>query len=280
MNKEEFGEIVKVSGPLVVARDMPRVQMNEVVWVSEERLIGEVIEVRGNLASIQVYEETAGLGPGEPVASSGAPLSVELGPGLLGNMFDGIQRPLEQLRQMTGNNIPRGIHLPSLNRQQTWAFEARVAVGDKVTGGDIIGVVQETPLVEHRVMVPPYLSGVIRSISSGEYTVEDTVAELEVDAAAAARPLQEAEEGAIVPLRLMHSWPVRRGRPYKSKLTPEEPLVTGQRPMDTFFPIAKGGTAAVPGPFGSGKTVIQHQLAKWAEADIVVYIGCGERGNE
>ncbi|MDK2799756.1 MAG: V/A-type H+/Na+-transporting ATPase subunit [Clostridiales bacterium] len=262
------GTIVKVSGPLVIAEGMRDTNMFDVVRVSEHRLIGEIIEMHGDRASIQVYEETAGLGPGEPVISTGAPLSVELGPGLIETMFDGIQRPLEAMREKVGNNITRGVEVTALDRQKKWKFEPTVTKGTKVIAGDIIGKVQETVVVEHRIMVPYGVEGTIEEIYAGEFTVEDTVAVVKKD------------NGEKVNLQMMQKWPVRKGRPYKEKLPPSMPLVTGQRVIDTLFPIAKGGVAAVPGPFGSGKTVVQHQLAKWADADIVVYIGCGERGNE
>ena len=242
--------------------------MFDVVRVSGQRLIGEIIEMRGDRASIQVYEETSGLRTGEQVETTGEPLSVELGPGLIGAIFDGIQRPLEEIMKLAGNNLTRGIEVPSLNREKQWKFTPCAAVGDRVQGGDVIGTVQETDVVTHKIMVPPQMSGTIREISEGMCTVEDTVAILEDD------------KGEPQTLGLMQKWPVRRGRPYTKKLAPDMPLVTGQRVIDALFPIAKGGVAAIPGPFGSGKTVTQHQLAKWAEADIVVYIGCGERGNE
>ncbi len=261
------GTIKKVAGPLVIARGMRDANMFDVVRVSRQRLIGEIIEMHGDLASIQVYEETSGLGPGEEVESTGAPLSVELGPGLIGSIFDGIQRPLDDIMKISGNNLKRGVEVPSLKRDRKWNFVASAKVGDTVCGGDIIGTVQETDVVTQKIMVPNGIEGTIKSIKNGEYTVEETVAEI------------EAKDG-IKEISLMQKWPVRRGRPYKEKLSPKMPLVTGQRVIDTLFPIAKGGVAAVPGPFGSGKTVVQHQLAKWAEADIVVYIGCGERGNE
>ena len=264
----QTGTITKVSGPLVVASGMRQANMFDVVRVSEQRLIGEIIEMRGDRASIQVYEETSGLRTGEQVETTGEPLSVELGPGLIGAIFDGIQRPLEEIMRLTGNNLTRGIEVPSLNREKQWKFTPCVAVGDEVQGGDVIGTVQETDVVTHKIMVPPTLRGVIREISEGMCTVEDTVAIL------------EDEKGQPQTVGLMQKWPVRRGRPYTKKLAPDKPLVTGQRVIDALFPIAKGGVAAIPGPFGSGKTVTQHQLAKWAEADIVVYIGCGERGNE
>ncbi len=262
------GTIVKVSGPLVIAEGMRDANMFDVVRVSEHRLIGEVIEMHGDKASIQVYEETAGLGPGEPVVSTGAPLSVELGPGLIESIFDGIQRPLAKIREMVGSNITRGIEVNSLDRNKKWNFEPTVKKGTEVTSGDIIGKVQETVVVEHKIMVPYGIKGTIEQISSGNFTITDTVAKV------------RKENGEIVDIQMMQKWPVRVGRPYKEKLAPETPLVTGQRVIDTLFPLAKGGVAAVPGPFGSGKTVVQHQLAKWADAEIVVYIGCGERGNE
>src|SRR5690554_3523141 len=242
--------------------------MFDVVRVSEHKLIGEIIEMHGDKASIQVYEETAGLGPGEPVVSTGVPLSVELGPGLIENMFDGIQRPLEKMREMVGSNITRGIEVTSLDRNKKWKFVPTVKKGEKVSSGDIIGTVQETVVIEHRIMIPHGVSGTIEEIKEGEYTITDTVAVVKKD------------NGEKVDIQMMQKWPVRKGRPYKEKLPPDTPLITGQRVIDTFFPIAKGGVAAVPGPFGSGKTVVQHQLAKWADAEIVVYIGCGERGNE
>ena len=262
------GTIKKVAGPLVIAQGMRDANMFDVCRVSDQRLIGEIIEIHGDEASVQVYEETSGLGPGEPVESTGAPLSVELGPGLIGSIFDGIQRPLETIMQVSGNNLQRGIEVPSLSREKTWGFVPSVKAGDKVTGGDIIGSVQETKIVSHKIMVPNGVAGTVKSIQEGDFTVTQTIAAI------------ENENGGEAALTLMQSWPVRKGRPYKEKLPPDMPLVTGQRVIDTLFPIAKGGVAAVPGPFGSGKTVVQHQLAKWAEADIIVYIGCGERGNE
>ena len=262
------GTILKVSGPLVVAEGMKSANMFDVVRVSEQRLIGEIIEMRGDRASIQVYEETSGLGPGEAVESTGQPMSVELGPGLIGGIFDGIQRPLDDILRMTGsNNLTRGVDVASLNRNAKWAFTPIANVGDQVTGGDILGTVQETDVVQHKIMVPPGVEGTLKSIEAGEFTVTDTIAVIDTGK-------------GDVNVTLMQRWPVRRGRPYSSKLSPNQPLITGQRVVDTLFPIAKGGVAAIPGPFGSGKTVTQHQLAKWAEADIVVYIGCGERGNE
>ena len=262
------GTIKKVAGPLVIAEGMRDASMFDVVRVSRERLIGEIIEIHGDQASIQVYEETSGLGPGEPVESTGAPLSVELGPGLIGSIFDGIQRPLVRIMEESGNNLHRGVEIPSLDREKKWTFVPKAAVGDTVREGDILGVVRETPIVEQKIMVPPGVSGTVASIEAGDFTVEDTVAVL------------HNETGGETTRTLMQKWPVRAGRPHAGKLPPDMPLVTGQRVIDAMFPIAKGGVAAVPGPFGSGKTVVQHQLAKWAEADIVVYIGCGERGNE
>ena len=261
------GVIKKVAGPLVIAEGMRDANMFDVVRVSEQRLIGEIIEMHGDEASIQVYEETSGLGPGEPVESMDVPMSVELGPGLIASIYDGIQRPLDDIMKISGNNLKRGVEVPSLKRNLKWEFVPTVKVGDEVETGDVIGTVQETVLVQQKIMVPYGIKGTIKEIKEGTFTVEDIVA------------VVETEKGEKE-LTMMQKWPVRRGRPYKKKLPPEMPLVTGQRVIDTFFPIAKGGVAAVPGPFGSGKTVIQHQLAKWAAADIVVYIGCGERGNE
>ena len=262
------GVIKKVAGPLVIAEGMRDANMFDVVRVSNQRLIGEIIEMHGDQASIQVYEETSGLGPGEPVESMEAPLSVELGPGLITSIYDGIQRPLDDIMKATGgNSLERGVEVPSLKRDRKWAFEPTAKVGDEVEAGDIIGTVQETTIVLHKIMVPYGVKGTVKEIKKGEFTVEEVVAVI-------------TTENGDKELTLMQKWPVRRGRPYSKKLPPRVPLVTGQRVVDAFFPIAKGGVAAVPGPFGSGKTVIQHQLAKWAEADIVVYIGCGERGNE
>jgi V/A-type H+-transporting ATPase subunit A len=262
-----IGTIVKISGPLVVAEGMRDANMFDVVRVSSQRLIGEIIEMHGDRASIQVYEETSGLGTGEKVESTGEPMSVELGPGLIGSIFDGIQRPLDDIRKISGNNLKRGIEVSSLKREKLWNFTPTVKVGDEVTGGDIIGTVPETDIVLHKIMVPNGISGKVKSIKSGEFHVTDTVC------------IIETEKGDKS-LSLMQKWGVRRGRPYSKKLSPDKPLITGQRVIDCLFPIAKGGVAAIPGPFGSGKTVTQHQLAKWAEADIIVYIGCGERGNE
>lgn len=261
------GIIKKVAGPLVIAEGMRNANMFDVVRVSSQRLIGEIIEMHGDRASIQVYEETSGLGPGEPVESTGLPLSVELGPGLIGSIYDGIQRPLDDIMKVSGNNLQRGVEVPSLKRDKKWKFQPVAKEGDRVETGDVLGTVQETEIVRQKIMVPHKLRGTIKSIQAGFFTVTDTVAVI-------------ATEEGDVKVSLMQKWPVRVGRPYKRKLSPEMPLVTGQRVIDTLFPIAKGGVAAVPGPFGSGKTVVQHQLAKWAEADIVVYIGCGERGNE
>ncbi|XVG95408.1 V-type ATP synthase subunit A [Eubacteriales bacterium KG127] len=262
------GKIVKVSGPLVIASGMSEADMFDVVRVGDQGLIGEILEMRGDMASIQVYEDTAGIGPGAPVVTTGAPLSVELGPGLIETMYDGIQRPLEGMYEAVGSNITRGIAVPALDREKKWKFTSSANVGDEVGPGDVLGTVQETMVVMQKIMVPPNISGTIKEIYSGTFTVTETVCVLELD------------NGETKELSLMQKWPVRRGRPYKEKLVPEMPLLTGQRVIDTLFPIAKGGVAAVPGPFGSGKTVVQHQLAKWADADIVVYIGCGERGNE
>lgn len=263
-----IGTIVKVSGPLVIAEGMRSANMFDVVRVSEHNLIGEILEMHGDRASIQVYEETAGLGPGEPVVSTGSPLSVELGPGLISQIFDGIQRPLEKIKEETGSNITRGVKVQALDRNKKWSFLPTVENGLKVSAGDIIGTVKENAIIDHRIMIPYGISGKIVEIYEGDFTVEETVAKV------------RKENGQTVDITLMQKWPVRVGRPYKEKLSPETPLVTGQRIIDTLFPIAKGGVAAVPGPFGSGKTVVQHQLAKWADAEIVVYIGCGERGNE
>ena len=259
------GTIVKVSGPLIVASGMADVQMFDVVRVSEKQLIGEVIELRGDRASIQVYEETGGIGPGEPVESTGAPLSVELAPGLIESIYDGIQRPLE--RAQAGDRITRGIVVDSLDHSRLWNFEPVAKVGDQLTAGDVLGTVQETEAVLHKVMVPPGYAGELTWIGQGEYNIVTPIAKLKTDK-------------GEVELPMLQKWPVRRGRPYAQKLAPKEPMITGQRVIDTLFPVAKGGVAAVPGPFGSGKTVVQHQLAKWADADIIVYVGCGERGNE
>ncbi|NLA52595.1 MAG: V-type ATP synthase subunit A, partial [Alcaligenaceae bacterium] len=262
------GKITKVSGPLIVASGMADSKMYDVVRISEKRLIGEIIELRGDMASIQVYEETAGLGPGEPVESTGVPLSVELAPGLIESIFDGIQRPLDKIYEQTGDRITRGVDIPALDREKKWKFEPLVKPGDRVGEGDFLGKVDETSLVEHRIMVPPGVGGTVEWIFSGEATITEPIARIKTDS------------GETVELPMLQRWPVRKGRPYTEKKPPSEPMITGQRVVDTLFPIAKGGTAAVPGPFGSGKTVVQHQLAKWADADIIVYVGCGERGNE
>ena len=259
---------MKVSGPLVVATGLADANMSDVVRVGPQRLIGEILTMKGDSASIQVYEETSGLGPGAEVVTTGAPMSVELGPGMIEGIYDGIQRPLEKIVEKVGANITRGVEVPALDREKKWDFTAVVTPGTKVEGGDVIGTVPETPVVLHKIMVPPNMSGTITDIRSGSFTVEETVATLRTD------------KGEDVPLTMVQKWPVRIGRPYKHKYPPKRPLCSGQRVIDTLFPIAKGGTAAVPGPFGSGKTVVQHQLAKWADVDIVVYIGCGERGNE
>ena len=261
------GIIKKVSGPLVIAKGMRDANMFDLVRVSEQRLIGEIIEMHGDEASIQVYEETSGLGPGEKVETTGLPMSVELGPGLISSIYDGIQRPLDDILKIVGNSLTRGIEVAALKRDKKWDFVPTVSVGDEVATGDIIGTVQETDVVQQKILVPAGVEGVIEEIKAGQFTVEETVA-----------VVKTGEERKELPM--MQTWPVRRGRPYARKLPPTKPLITGQRVVDTFFPLAKGGVAAVPGPFGSGKTVIQHQLAKWSEADIVVYIGCGERGNE
>lgn len=261
------GTIKKVAGPLVIAEGMRDANMFDVVRVSSQRLIGEIIEIHGDEASIQVYEETSGLGPGEPVESMGVPMSVELGPGLITSIYDGIQRPLDDIMKISGNNLKRGVEVASLKRDKKWEFVPVAKAGDEVEAGDVLGTVQETVVVQQKIMVPYGVKGTVKEIKAGTFTVEEVVAVI-------------ATEKGDKELTMMQRWPVRKGRPYQKKLPPVKPLVTGQRVIDTFFPIAKGGVAAVPGPFGSGKTVIQHQLAKWAEADIVVYIGCGERGNE
>lgn len=262
------GKVTKVSGPLVIAEGLDTAKMFDVVRVGQMGLVGEVIEIHGGKVSIQVYEETAGLSPGDPVVTTGEPLSVELGPGMMEGIFDGIQRPLDVVRDVAGDFISRGIDVKALNRDKKWTFVPKVKVGDKVFSGDIIGTVQETVIVEHRIMVPPGVEGTVKEVFSGDFTVEETVVKI------------ATADGEIKEISMMQKWPVRKGRPYKQKLAPEEPMSTGQRVIDTFFPVTKGGTACIPGPFGSGKTVVQHQLAKWADADIVVYIGCGERGNE
>ena len=261
------GKIIRVSGPLVVAEGMENANVYDVVRVSDSKLIGEIIEMRGDKASIQVYEETVGIGPGEPVYTTGEPLSVELGPGLLEAMFDGIQRPLKEYQNIAGDFLTKGVEVAPLNRTKKWEFEPVLKVGEKVQEGDILGVVQETSVVSHKIMVPFGIKGTLKSIKAGNFTVTETVAVIET-------------EKGDVEVQMMQKWPVRRGRKYSKKLNPEAPLITGQRVIDTFFPVTKGGTACVPGPFGSGKTVVQHQMAKWADAEIIVYVGCGERGNE
>ena len=262
-----MGKIIKISGPLIVADGMQNVKMYDVVKVSDKGLIGEVIELRGDRASIQVYEETSMLGTGEPVETTEQPLSVELGPGLIGSIYDGIQRPLEKLYELSGERIGRGVSAPAIDREKKWEFVPAVKKGDEVEAGDVIGTVKENEVVEHRITVPYGVCGKIEKISKGSFTVDQTVAVV-------------ADGKTKRELSMLQRWPVRRGRPYKEKLSPTEPLVTGQRVVDTLFPIARGGVAAIPGPFGSGKTVLQHALAKWSDADIIVYIGCGERGNE
>ena len=263
----EIGKIVKVSGPLIVAEGLSQSKMYDVVQVSEKKLIGEIIELRGDKASIQVYEETSGLGPGENVYSTGAPLSVELAPGLIEGIYDGIQRPLAKMREVAGDRIERGVYVSAVDHEKKWEFKPVAAVGDSVESGSVLGVVDENVLIKHKIMVPLGIKGVVKEIKQGEFTVDETVAVVSTDKG-------DRE------ICMLQKWPVRKGRPYAEKLAPKTPLVTGQRVIDTLFPIAKGGVAAVPGPFGSGKTVVQHQLAKWADADIIVYVGCGERGNE
>ncbi|BAL81284.1 V-type ATP synthase subunit A [Caldisericum exile] len=266
--EERIGKIVKVAGPLVVASDIPNAKMYEMVYVGEKRLFGEIIEVRGNLSSIQVYEDTSGIGPGEPVYSTGMPLSVELGPGLIGSIYDGVQRPLDELMAKYGEFVQRGIFATPLNREKLFHFVPVAKVGEEVSSNDVLGEVQETPIIKHKILVPPNTKGtVIKIIGEGDYNIETVVAVLK-------------DGDKEIELKMYHKWPVRFARPVKTRIPPDEPLVTGQRTIDMFFPIAKGGTACVPGPFGSGKTVVQHQLSKWADADVIVFIGCGERGNE
>ncbi len=262
------GKIRKVSGPLVIAEGMREADLFDVVRVGPKKLIGEIIEMHGDRASIQVYEETAGLGRGDIVVSTGAPLSVELGPGLLTNIFDGIQRPLETMRKKVGSNLVKGLDEPALDREKVWHFEATKGFGESVVAGDILGTVQENDVILHKVMVPPKMSGTLVELRTGDYRVTDSIGRLKL------------ANGTIQDLTLLQKWPVRVARPYGKKLPPVDPMITGQRSIDALFPIAKGGTACVPGPFGSGKTVVQHQLAKWSDVDLVVYIGCGERGNE
>lgn len=262
------GKIIRVAGPLVVAKGLQNVKMYEMVRVGELKLFGEIIGLDKDIAYIQVYEETQGIGPGEPVYALGEPLSVELGPGIVGQIYDGIQRPLNKLAEQAGDFLSRGLSLPALDRSIKWDFEALAKPGEEVVGGDVLGVVQETSALQHRILVPPNLRGKILEIKSGSYTIEEPIG------------LLQDPEGRKIELKLMHKWPVRYQRPAKEKMPPRMPLITGQRVLDTFFPVVKGGTACVPGPFGSGKTIIQHQLAKWADADVIVYVGCGERGNE
>lgn len=262
-----IGKITKVSGPLIEAEGLTDANIYDVVKVSKDKLIGEIIEMRGDVASIQVYEETTGIGPGDEVRSTGRPLSVELGPGMLERMYDGIQRPLEKLEMLAGNFLEKGVTAPALDREKLWDFEPVAKVGDDLVAGDILGMVEETTVITHKVMVPYGVSGKLKDIKAGQFTVADTIA------------VVETEDGDKE-LNMIQYWPVRKGRPIKEKIDPNEPLITGQRVIDTFFPVAKGGTAAIPGPFGSGKTVVQHQIAKFADADIVIYVGCGERGNE
>ncbi|RLE55526.1 MAG: V-type ATP synthase subunit A [Candidatus Methanomethylicota archaeon] len=265
---EKVGKIIRVAGPVVAAEGLRGARMYEVARIGEEKLIGEIIRLQGDVAIIQVYEETSGLKPGDPVYATGRPLSVELGPGLLGQIYDGIQRPLPEIRKKIGDFVKRGVTAPALPRDKNWHFTPKVKVGDKVQGGDVIGVIPETPLIEHKVLVPPDISGkIVEIVDEGDYTVEEEVAKVETPR-------------GVVPINMIQIWPVRRPRPFKIKLPPDEPLITGQRVIDALFPIAKGGTAAIPGGFGTGKTVTQHQLAKWSHADVIVYVGCGERGNE
>ncbi|MEA3488008.1 MAG: V-type ATP synthase subunit A, partial [Euryarchaeota archaeon] len=264
---EEEGAIEKIAGPLVVAKNMRGCEMYEVIKVGEEGLLGETIRLDGDLAYVQVYEETTGLKPGEPVIRTKAPLSVELGPGILKNFYDGVQRPLESIKAKVGDYIERGVYVESLDRAKKWQFTPTATEGSEVVGGDILGVVQESKVIEHKILVPPAIRGKLLELKEGEFTVDACIARVQTDA-------------GDVELPMMQKWPVRNGRPYKNKLDPEVPLLTGQRINDTFFPIAKGGTGAIPGGFGTGKTVMQHQLARWADARVIVYIGCGERGNE
>lgn len=262
------GKIIKVAGPLIIAEGMEEANLFDVVKVSKMELIGEIIEMRGDKASIQVYEETSGIGVGDPVYSTGAPLSVELGPGLISKIYDGIQRPLDLIAAQVGDLLTRGVFVPAIDKQIKWHFVPVVQNGDEVSGGDIIGYVQETVLIKHYIMIPYGVEGVIEKVYEGDFTVIETVAEV------------KDKNNEIIKIKMLQTWPVRKPRPYKFKKNPEQPMLTGQRVIDTFFPVAKGGTACVPGPFGSGKTVVQHQLAKWADADVIVYVGCGERGNE
>lgn len=273
------GRIIRVAGPLVVAENMLDVKMYEVVKVSEKKLIGEVIELKEDKASIQVYEETSGIGPGEPVYPTGEALSLELGPGLISSIYDGVQRPLDTIRLLTGDLVTRGVDVPGIDRKKKWHFKPLLKKGAKVIAGDILGVVQETALVVHKIMVPYGIAGEITKINQGEFTVEEAIAEIRSTAPSARAQGEGNGQGSTV-ITMLQKWPVRLPRPYKEKLPPDEPLVTGQRVIDTFFPVTKGGTACIPGPFGSGKTVVQHQLSKWSDADIIIFVGCGERGNE
>lgn len=261
------GIIKKVSGPLVVGQGIKEAKIYDLAKISEKKLIGEIIRIKGNEAAIQVYEETSGVGPGEPVFLEGKPMTVELGPGLISSIYDGIQRPLNVIREKFGDYITRGVEVPGLDREKKWDFKAKVKKGAEVETGDILGTIQETTIIEHRLMVPPGLKGKIKEIKNGKFTIEDVIATIET-------------ESGLKKIKMYQEWPIRESRPVEERLVPKEPLVTGQRVIDTFFPVAKGGTACVPGPFGSGKTVVQHQLAKWADADIIIFIGCGERGNE
>ncbi|MBN1384513.1 MAG: V-type ATP synthase subunit A [Elusimicrobia bacterium] len=272
------GKIVKVAGPLVIAENLGNVKMYEVVKVGEKKLIGEVLELRNNLASIQVYEETSGIGPGEIVTATGTPLSVELGPGIISSIYDGIQRPLDSISEISGDWIARGVDVPALNRKKKWHFIPVLKKGDSIIPGDVLGTVQETSLVIHKIMAPVGVEGKILKIAEGDFTVEDTVCEIQRQKP----PHQSIDDGGkeVISVSMMQRYPVRKSRLYKEKIAPSEPLITGQRVIDTFFPVAKGGTACIPGPFGSGKTVVQHQISKWADADIIVFVGCGERGNE
>ena len=262
------GRIIKVSGPLVLAENMEQAAIQDICYVGDLGVIGEIIEMRGDVASIQVYEETAGIGPGEPVKTTGEALSVELGPGIVSQMFDGIQRPLDTFKEQTDSNfLSRGVQIPALDHTKKWWFDATVEEGITVSAGDIVGTVNETKIITHKIMVPNGVKGTLKKITSGEFTIDETVYVIET-------------QNGLEEFSMLQKWPVRRGRPVSEKLNPEAPMITGQRVIDTFFPVVKGGAAAVPGPFGAGKTVVQHQIAKWADVDIVVYVGCGERGNE
>ena len=264
----QIGKIIKVSGPLVMAENMSDASIQDMCLVGDLGVIGEIIEMRGDVASIQVYEETSGIGPGEPVRSTGEALSVELGPGIISQMFDGIQRPLDTFMEITQSNfLGRGVQLPALDHEKKWWFEPTLEAGETVSAGDVIGIVEETKVIKHKIMVPNGIKGTIKTIEKGSFTIDETVCVVET-------------ENGDKNLTMLQKWPVRRSRPIKEKLNPDAPMITGQRVIDTFFPVTKGGAAAVPGPFGAGKTVVQHQIAKWADVDMVVYVGCGERGNE